>query len=454
MWIKRTGASNPDMFFASGSSASNGVLFAVDVNNRDTLEFRSKGNTIAPSSNDAVLADTDWHHIAFSADRDGNCVFYVDGAEAGTTDISSSAAQDWNRVDSVYKIATDRSLSDNYNGPMDEVRLGNLALSADWLETEFNNQNDTASFLSVGTEETVANSTSTTTTISYEWVELYNPSSNSCNLNDLYLSDYDGNLFDLSGGGTLAAGAYLVCHLGESGTNTSTDLYGPIINSDTSTTFMLGAYDDLSVKSSQGYIFDYLAWGADPGLDDAVAVSLGVWTNGNYVDTSELAENETIGRDKLSTDGNSTGDWENPSTNEADPYGIHSTIATPCAINLYPTIVINEILFSASADGGGGSGGGGSYDGWGNRKKITIDSSKVIADQTNFPVLINIVDQDLANRTQPDGDDIMFIASDETTKYNHEIESYDSSTGKLVAWVNITSLSGFQLCNGSTFGGN
>ncbi|UCE74580.1 MAG: DUF2341 domain-containing protein [Methanomassiliicoccales archaeon] len=314
---------------------------------------------------------------------------------------------------------------------MDEVRISKVTRSAEWIKTEYNNQNDTASFLFIGSEEDAPSPTlETSDPVYYEWVELYNPSTSACNLNDLYLSDYEGNLFDLSGAGTLSAAGYLVAHLGEPGINSTTDVYGPVINYISPTKSMLADADALSVKSSQGYIFDFIAWGGDPNSDDYCAVDQNLWTDDEFIDTSEIDENETIGRDKNSRDLNNKADWENPS-NMADPYGIHAAAVTPGSIKYDQRVVINEINFDPSGE---------LYKEWANRKKITIDSDKVTSDLTNFPVLISVMDSDLTRRAQPDGDDIMFIASDETTKYNHEIEHFDSGTGELVAWVNITSV--------------
>ncbi|MBE3120857.1 MAG: DUF2341 domain-containing protein [Thermoplasmata archaeon] len=77
---------------------------------------------------------------------------------------------------------------------------------------------------------------------------------------------------------------------------------------------------------------------------------------------------------------------------------------------------------------------------WQYRKEITINHTKVAADHTNFPVLIHITDPDLASKAQQDGDDIYF-ADVLDTKLNHEIESYNSTSGELVAWVNVPVLS-------------
>jgi len=85
---------------------------------------------------------------------------------------------------------------------------------------------------------------------------------------------------------------------------------------------------------------------------------------------------------------------------------------------------------------------------WAYRKQIEIDASKVDEDLTNFPILISTTDNDLKNNALSNGYDIMFTNSSVswtsgsyTDKLAHEIEKYDSNTGELVAWVNVTSLS-------------
>jgi len=82
---------------------------------------------------------------------------------------------------------------------------------------------------------------------------------------------------------------------------------------------------------------------------------------------------------------------------------------------------------------------------WAYKKLITIDNTKVSATLTDFPVLVSVTDVDLKDTDnggpiQQDGDDILFLKTD-GTKLSHEIEKYDGSTGQLVAWVKIPSLS-------------
>jgi len=79
---------------------------------------------------------------------------------------------------------------------------------------------------------------------------------------------------------------------------------------------------------------------------------------------------------------------------------------------------------------------------WPYRKLITIDHTLVNGDLTNFPVLISTTDPDLASAAQHNGHDILFIKyNDNTTILNHEIEYYDYTTGQLIAWTNIPTLS-------------
>ena len=76
---------------------------------------------------------------------------------------------------------------------------------------------------------------------------------------------------------------------------------------------------------------------------------------------------------------------------------------------------------------------------WNYRKLITLSSSQVPSDQTNIPLLINITDTDLRDKALSNGNDIAFSDSS-GNQLNHEIETYTSGTGNLIAWVNVTSL--------------
>jgi hypothetical protein len=469
-----------------------GAYFDDDVSDKD-LMFNAAGDTGANTIGKSV-----WVYVSFT--YDGTIKYhYHNGSEVRTDSGGSGPISATTSTSSVI-IGAREDGSQNFGGTLDEVRISNENRSADWISTEYNNQNDTASFLYAGTEEATSGSAN------YEWVELYNSGNTPVDLTDWHITDNDGLKFDISGAGSIPAGGYLVCHLGEGGTNSTTDVYGyidyesaftiqpdatagkdvyldssigilnmgnsvsltvtnasslykrPLLEFDlsglptgyvkdakvwlyrssghastgasaslyrltqswiegigqvntganwatydgtnswatnggdfdstsygtktivagtnawynwdvtdlvsdwedgtysnygmiikstdgseyqdfsssdntdstkhpklivnvTTTGPMLGNSDDISLVNDDSVVIDYVAWGADAGSDDATAVIWSQWTNGEYVDTSDLIENQTLGRDLSSNDTNLPADWENGS-GKADPYGI------------------------------------------------------------------------------------------------------------------------------------
>ncbi|MHA2327834.1 MAG: DUF2341 domain-containing protein, partial [Candidatus Hodarchaeales archaeon] len=99
------------------------------------------------------------------------------------------------------------------------------------------------------------------------------------------------------------------------------------------------------------------------------------------------------------------------------------------------------------------------YNSYKYRKQITIDATKVSADLTNFPVLIDLYDTDLNDSTkiQTDGDDLVFTTAS-GVKLDHEIElfeqTYNTTHAHLVAWVRIPSLSATDDTNLIMYYGN
>ena len=77
---------------------------------------------------------------------------------------------------------------------------------------------------------------------------------------------------------------------------------------------------------------------------------------------------------------------------------------------------------------------------WSNRKMITVQGSQISGTVNNFPVLVSFTDIDLTI-AQTLGQDILITDSATTpSKLDHEIEYYNDSTGELILWVNVPSL--------------
>ncbi|MGQ0506327.1 MAG: DUF2341 domain-containing protein [Myxococcaceae bacterium] len=81
------------------------------------------------------------------------------------------------------------------------------------------------------------------------------------------------------------------------------------------------------------------------------------------------------------------------------------------------------------------------------KKQIVIDHRRVAGNLTNFPFLLSMTDAELravasGGRVQnANGFDLVFTDSAETIKLDHELESYDATTGRAVIWVRIPALS-------------
>jgi hypothetical protein len=94
-------------------------------------------------------------------------------------------------------------------------------------------------------------------------------------------------------------------------------------------------------------------------------------------------------------------------------------------------------------------------EGWQYRKNITIDHTKVAGDLENFPVLISIIDTDLRDKAQLDGDDILFMdGSGMAHRLYHEIEFYDNANGELIVWINTSFLDSSEYTSVFLYYGN
>jgi hypothetical protein len=74
------------------------------------------------------------------------------------------------------------------------------------------------------------------------------------------------------------------------------------------------------------------------------------------------------------------------------------------------------------------------------RIELRIDPGVTDGDLTDFPYLVAwAANADLVGETEPDGADLRFVHGDEILP--HEIEAFESETGRLAAWVGLAALS-------------
>lgn len=80
-------------------------------------------------------------------------------------------------------------------------------------------------------------------------------------------------------------------------------------------------------------------------------------------------------------------------------------------------------------------------DDWSYRRAVTIPAGSVGRDLADVPVLVSFTDAAMAGQVQADGSDLRFTAADGVTPLAHDLESWDSGTGTLVAWVRVPTVS-------------
>jgi len=100
-----------------------------------------------------------WHHAVISYNSvtstlDG----FLDGVQSLTSDVGTARSLPWNSGDGEFFClgptdVTNQGSGAYFSGVMDEVKISNVALSAGWIATEYNNQNNPSSFYSVGSQQ-------------------------------------------------------------------------------------------------------------------------------------------------------------------------------------------------------------------------------------------------------------------------------------------------------------
>jgi len=142
---------NPDGLTTSFPSilSKGDTQYHMKLHSTDRWEFKSGGEWSLSDSPISAPFDQ-WYHVCGVNDGTDNLV-YVNGVLQAETTTPASIEHDdypvWMGMDSQN---TDR---DPFDGYIDELRFSDTARSADWIRTEFLNQDDAAAFFAVSVEQ-------------------------------------------------------------------------------------------------------------------------------------------------------------------------------------------------------------------------------------------------------------------------------------------------------------
>jgi biopolymer transport protein ExbB len=77
---------------------------------------------------------------------------------------------------------------------------------------------------------------------------------------------------------------------------------------------------------------------------------------------------------------------------------------------------------------------------WASRYPLAVQRTRVTGTPGSFSVLVALTSGELI-RARSDGEDLVFTAADGTSALPYEIEQFDRTTGKLLAWVTLSTVS-------------
>jgi hypothetical protein len=131
-------ATFPTLVANGAGNTTDAGYWLLMANSRLRLYVSDGTTRLKAESNPIAITDNSWYHIAVVIDRDGNISFYVDGAVAGTVDVSSL---DGANITNSRNFTIGSFSSYSYTlieGKMDDTKLFNVALDASQVGDLFN----------------------------------------------------------------------------------------------------------------------------------------------------------------------------------------------------------------------------------------------------------------------------------------------------------------------------
>jgi len=133
LWINPSSINGPDLLTKGAYDDSYGAWF----NNFGFMRFQTNANAL--NGNNAISAGN-WTYLTFVKSSSGRQI-YINGS----LDANDGNATNFNANNDNLTISSSQF---PFDGLMDEIRISSTARSADWIATEFTNQNTPGSFIS------------------------------------------------------------------------------------------------------------------------------------------------------------------------------------------------------------------------------------------------------------------------------------------------------------------
>ena len=159
-WIKTTTTSSNKVVGLESVQTGTGAVQAdrqLYLDESGKARFGTYGTAANYAISTSTVNDGNWHSLVGIRDNTATNVYiYVDGVlQATAASPVGQSYTGWWRIGSYHINATQWGGNDGYfGGSVDEVRVSQVARSAGWVATEYNNQSSPGAFYAIGTEAT------------------------------------------------------------------------------------------------------------------------------------------------------------------------------------------------------------------------------------------------------------------------------------------------------------
>lgn len=434
-WVYHTFNDDNRVFSKSLSTSPTSHIITLRVaKNRVSNRINTDGvggTGLSQDGNTTVTLGA-WHYISWSwsASRE-SVICYMDGNPVIEVTCDGDTILD---SDAVFVIGNTDLLNDRFwNGYIDEARLTTMVRSEDWVNTEYNNQNNPSGFYSVETESVIAD---TWTEAGDTQVVFTTSSPTPVTLQTYITMDISGEGQTLDENFDLGTSFYI-----ESGSSivnwTAKVMVSPPAGATSlgfTVEYPMAEWKPTAVlnpfNSPKTISQDWWYQGGTLTINASSIDFWGIWTlkfiSWNFVDDLALG---ITGQSLSTTAIYNIGDSmkflaTTPTVNGAS---VGFVITDPSGTIRYTGT--NSTVTSP----------GHKFPSFEYRKDFTIDPADVIQDVDSFPVAIDITDTDLHNpaKVRSDGSDIMFTQGDIIIPHQIEFfkQDYDIVNARLVAWV-------------------
>jgi len=410
-------------------------LFYYRVSDTNDVRFNLEGVTTGSVGSGVTVTRNDWMHVVLT--YDGSYVrVYKNGILSYSNPFSGTIISN----NQPFFIGSESDYDDAFMGIIDEARVSSATKTGDWILTEYRNQNNPGSFYSIGVEEKANTSIQTSGPFGAPGFEFSTNSEVSVTLETTLTLALSTDVLSLADDYTIGT-SFSVLNASLSTWTASVLLSPPpgLGSMSFEVYYPEGEWVPISIANPSGVeksiSVDWICYGGKITVFSEAIDEYGLWKiqfqDRNHVFDTLLGP-------------------------AGGPFSTSAKFAVGEDIQFrsWSSAILGSTLYLDLIDPSGAVwySGSTSYQGsrfvlpFYNRKNLTVSHEKVTSDLSDFPMLVDIYDQDLRTDVRPDGMDIAFALGD--TVLSHEIESFDqaynSTHAHLIAWVKIPLLLGTQ----------